>query len=55
LAQELKMTVRQLLANVTSEELTEWSLLYQLQAMERKHAEAMSKGGGGGAASRVRR
>jgi hypothetical protein len=49
------MTVGQLLSTITSEELTEWSLLYQLQAMERKHAEAMSGGGSGGGGSRIRR
>jgi hypothetical protein len=49
------MTVGQLLANVSSEELTEWSLLYQLQAMERKHQEAMSGGGMSGGGSRARR
>jgi hypothetical protein len=49
------MTVGQLLANVSSEELTEWSLLYRLQALERKHQEALSGGGMGGSGSRPRR
>jgi hypothetical protein len=49
------MTVGQLLGTISSEELTEWSLLYQLQAMEKKHQQAMAGGGSSGGGSRPRR
>ena len=48
LARELGMTKQQLLANISSRELTEWEALYQLEGDEReavrKEQEAKTQG-----------
>lgn len=45
LATRLGMTVSQLLANVSSRELTEWRAIYQIEHSERQHAASKRRAG----------